>query len=97
MNPQTHHEVIDNVVVIYDRAGGEGGSVLAIESVLDEVVRTLGPGAPTIYRDNTRTFDGVDYRIGSNGHVHLVDFYPIGATVLEPALEAAKRHRAPAA
>ena len=90
--PACHHELVDNVVVIYERTRGEGDAAEAIESVLNDVVNRLG-AAPAIYRDGAHTFEGIDYRIGHDGRAHLLDFYPIGESVLEPAVTAAKRHQ----
>lgn len=83
-------EVIGGVVVIYDQDAGSTSVTNDVRGVLRRVSRRIqGIGnRPVIYRDSTKTFDGISHESGS-----FVGFYPIGETVLEAAITRAKKLR----
>ena len=77
------YELVDNVVVIYGCDAGGRSMTNDIQNVLNAVDKALGGIGyrRVIYRDSTKTFDGVDH-IGQR----FTGFYPLSETVLEAAL-----------
>ena len=86
MNPYSADydcEVVDDVVVIFDLDCGNRSVTNDMPNVLHDVSGSIGrlDGRPIIYRDSTKTFDGV-----LHDGAEFRGFYPIGETVLEMAL-----------
>ena len=80
-------EIVEGVVVIYDQDLGSTSVTNDVRSVLRRASKRIrGSGdRPVIYRDSTKTFDGISHEGDS-----FVGFYPIGETVLEAAVTRAK-------
>ena len=77
-------ELIEDVVVIFDCDRGGRSVTNDIQNVLSAVDAEIGGigHRPVIYRDSTKTFDGVHH----NGD-RFAGFYAVSETVLEAALQ----------
>lgn len=77
------YEIIEDVLVIFDCDLGERSVTNDIQNVLSAVDAEIGGigHRPVIYRDSTKTFDGV-YHDGDR----FAGFYAVNETVLEAAL-----------
>lgn len=77
------YELVEDVVVIYDCDQGGRSVTNDIQSVLNAINAELGGIGfrPVIYRDSTKTFDGVNH-----DGARFTGFYSVNETVLEAAL-----------
>ena len=76
-------ELVEDVLVIYDCDQGGRSVTNDIQNVLSTVGDEIGGigHRPVIYRDSSKTFDGI-YHQGER----FAGFYPVNETVLEAAL-----------
>lgn len=86
--PDYDCQIVDDVIVIFDLDRGNRSVTNGVGNVLRRVSQSLGGigRRPVIYRDSTKTFDGVLH----DGD-RFEGFYSIGETVLESALAKIRR------